>query len=658
MLSFFRNVLKSKIGAGIGLAVLVLITLAFVGGDLTGMNDSGGISPGKSVATVGKDNVDENGLALAAKSALTRVQQQDPTMTMKSLIAQGGLEQVLDELIDRTATAFFGKKIGVVAGDRLIDSEIARIPAFQGVDGKFDQNTFRQLLAQQGLSEKSLREDIAQGLIAQQLMLPAQFGTTMSTFAAKRYAALLDENRAGSVVALPSQLFFPAGQPSDADLQAFYKSHTGAFVRPERRVIRYAAFGEAAVKDVAAPTDAEIVKQYQADKALYAAQDNRKITQLIVPTEAAAKAVAAEVAGGKTLEAAAQAKGLSAAKLEFFSKDQLSGQFSPAVADAVFAAPVGKLAAPQKSALGWHLIRVEAEQKTPERALASVKDEIAAKLTETKKRAAFTDLLAKIEDEFSNGASLVEVAKSLGATVETTAPIVADGQVYGKPGETAPALLQPVLKTAFGMDQEKPQSAQVGGQPATPGAPATPPSYIVYDVTQITASAPAPFKEIVNDVKAAWALDKGGAAAKAAAIQIQAQLRQGKTVEQAVAATGKKLPVEQVSMSRATLTAALRSGRQVPPPVSLMFHMAKGTVKVQSAGQDRGWFVVLLKDVVPGKVESPQLVEGTQRELGGQLGQAYTDALGKAIRKEVGVTKHDKAIAAVRDQLAGSASAE
>ena len=655
MLSLFRNLLKSKIGAGIALAVLVLITLAFVGGDLTGLGDSTGITAGKSVATVGKDEVEENELGLAAKSALSRVQAQDPTMTMKVLIAQGGLEQVLDELIDRTATAFFGKKIGVVAGDRLIDSEIARIPAFQGVDGKFDQATFRQLLGQQGLSEKSLREDIAQGLIAQQLMLPAQFGTSMSTFAAKRYAALLDENRAGSVVALPSQLFFPAKEPNDADLQAFYKSHTNAFIRPERRVIRYATFGEDAVKAIPAPTDADIAKRYQADKSIYAAQDNRKITQLIVPTEAAAKAVAAEVAGGKTLEAAAQEKGLSAAKLEFFSKDQLSSQFSPAVADAVFAAPVGKLTAPQKSALGWHLIRVEDEQKKPERPLAAVKDEIVAKLSAEKKQAAFTDLLAKIEDEFANGASLVEVAKSLGATVETTAPVTANGQIYGKPGETAPALLQPVLKTAFGMDQEKPQTAQVGKDGNQVAAER---NFIVYDVTDITPSAPAPYKEIVGDVKAAWALDKGGAAAKAAALLIQTQIRQGKTVEQAVAAAGKQLPVEQVSMSRATLTAALRSGRQVPPPVSLMFHMAKGTVKVQSAGQDRGWFVVVLKDVVPGKVESPQLVEGTQRELGGQMGQAYTDALGKAIRKEVGVTKHDKAIKAVRDQLAGTASAE
>lgn len=655
MLSFFRNFLKSKIGAGIALLVLVLITLAFVGGDITGQRDSAGLVSGASVATVGKDDVEEGELALAAKSALTRVQGQDPTMTMKALIAQGGLEQVLDELIDRTATAFFGKKVGVVAGDRLIDSEIARIPAFQGVDGKFDQTTFRQLLAQQGLSEKSLREDIAQGLIAQQLMLPAQFGTTMSSFAAKRYASLLDENRSGSVVALPSQAFFPEKAPTDAELQAFYKAHTNAFIRPERRVIRYAAFGEDAVGNLAAPTAAEIAKRYETDKALYAPQDNRKITQLIVPTEAAAKAVASEVAGGKTLEAAAQEKGLSAAKLEFFSKQQLASQFSPAVADAVFATPTGKLTSPQKSALGWHLIRVEEEQKKPERPLAAVSDEIVAKLTEEKKRTAFTDLLAKIEDEFANGASLVEVAKSVGATVETTAPITANGQVYGKAGETAPAQIQPVLATAFGMDQEKPQASQVGKDATQFGGK----NYIVYDVTQITPSAPAPIKEITNDVKAAWALDKGSAAAKAAALKVQAAMRQGKTLEQAIAASGAKVPpVEQVSMSRATLTAALRSGRQVPPPVSLMFHMAKGTVKVQAAGQDRGWFVVVLKEVVPGKVDSPVLVEGTQRELGGQLGQAYTDALGKAIRKEVGVTKHDKAIAAVRRQLDGAGSAE
>ncbi|MCJ2186217.1 SurA N-terminal domain-containing protein [Novosphingobium beihaiensis] len=648
MLSFFRNFFKSKIGAAIALVALALIAIAFASGDIAGMRGSSGIGGGSSVATVGGEDIDSSTLKLGATRALERVKQQQPTATMKLLVAQGGVEQVLSDLVDRTAFYAFGKEHKVLPSDRLIDSEITQIPAFQGVDGKFDQNAFRQALAQQGISEQALREDIAHNLTAQELMAPATTGTVMPEYAAKRYAALLTETRTGAVAALPSLAFAPKKGPTDKQLAAFYKDHTDTFIRPERRVIRYATFDKTSVKEPAAPTDAEIAARYKANKANYAAQDRRRITQLIVPTEAAAKAVVAEVEGGKSLEAAAKEKGLTAANLAFFSREDLASQFSSDVSAAVFAAPVGKLAAPKKSALGWHVIRVDEEQKTPARTLADVKDEISKQLAQEKARKAFTDMAGNIEDQIDNGSSLEEVAKAFGLKVEKTAPVTADGQVYMKPGETAPNDLRPVLSTAFTMDQEEPQVA-----PAVPGQ-----SFVLFDVTDIMPSAPAPLSEIKDDVKEAWMIDTGSKAARAAAVKMQAEIGKGKTMEQALAAVGKPLPpVQNVSMSRPTLAAALRSGKQVPPPVSLLFHMAAGTVKVQSAMQDRAWFVVQLKKIEPGKVESEEMVKGARRELGQQLGQSYGDALAKAIRKDVGVTEHPNAIKTVRGELAGSGSA-
>lgn len=653
MLNFFRTAFKSKIGAAIALGLLVVIAIAFASGDIAGMRSST-LGDGNAVATVGDESIDANELSRAANTALERVKSREPTATMKLLVSQGGLDQVLGELIDRTALFVFGKDHGIVAGDRLVDSEITQIQAFQGVDGKFDQDAFRQALAQQGISEAALRKDIAQGLIAQQLIVPAQFGTVMPAYAAKRYAALLDETRSGSVVALPSLLFIPEKKPDDKALQAFYKAHSDEFIRPERRVIRYATFGEDAIKAPAAPTDAEIAARFKAQETKYAAKDDRKITQLIVPTDAAAKAIIAEVEGGKSLEAAAKAKGLDAASLEYFSREQLATQFSKAVSDAVFAAPVGKLAAPAKSALGWHVVRVDEEQKTPAKTLAEVKDELTKEIAETKRRAAFTDLLASIEDQFGNGANLVEVAKSLGATVEKTPPVIADGSIYMKPGESLPDGLKPLVSTAFSMEQEDPQVTQMGqGQNFAAGRP-----FVIYDVTEIIPSAPAPLKEIENDVKLAWALDAGSKAAKAAAIKMQADIRKGKTLAQAMASVGKQLPpVQSVSMSRQTLTQALQQGRQIPPPVSLMFHMAEKTVKVQAAGKNRGWFVVELGKIAPANVESGELVKSAQAELGNQLGDAYADAFGKAVRKELTVKKHEAVIKALRDRLAGTGSA-
>ncbi|EZP84879.1 Peptidyl-prolyl cis-trans isomerase D [Novosphingobium resinovorum] len=648
MLHFFRSFLKSKVGAIVGLVVLGLIALAFASGDIAGLGGSGSAAPGVAVATVGGEKVTTDELSLGAKRGLERVKQQSPTATMKQLIAEGGLQQVLDSLIDGVAFAVYGEKHGIVLSDRLVDSELTQIPAFQGVDGKFDQNVFRQALAQQGLSEQALREDIRKNMIAQELVVPAQIGSVMSEYAAKRYASLLSETRSGTVVALPSLLFAPDKQPTQAELATFYKAHTGQFVRPERRTIRYALVSADKIPAPAAPTDAEIAARFEANKAAYAAKDDRRITQLVVPTEPAAKAIVAEVEKGKSLEAAASEKGLSAAKLESFSREDLSRQFSAAVAQAVFAAPVGKLAAPQKSVLGWHVIRVDEEIKTPAKTLAEVKGDLTKQIAEEKTRKSYSDAFSKIDAQLSGGSNLAEVAKSLGAEVKQTPSLTADGQVYMKPGETMPAELQPLLKTAFEMGQEQPQVAEIEKGK----------SFAIYDVTDIQASAPAPLAQIQNDVKLAWAIDAGSKAAKAAALKMQAAIRKGQSIEQVMAASGKKLPApQQVSMSRPTLAAALQSGRQVPPPVSLMFHMAKNTVKVQSAEGERGWFVVQLKDIVPATIDSPDMIRRAQTELGQQLGQSYASALGAAMRKDVGVKRHDDAITAVRDQLAGTAAA-
>lgn len=646
MLSFFRTILKSKIGAALGLALLIVIAIAFASGDIAGIQGAGDSGGGATVATVGDESISAAELVRDTNRALERVKQQQPTATMKLLVAQGGVEQVLADLIDRAAFRVFGKDHGLAISNRLIDSEIAQIPAFQGVDGKFDQAVFRQALAQQGMSEGALRETLADGLAARQLLGPAQYATVLPEYAARRYASLLEERRSGSVVALPSLAFAPEKAPTDAQLTAFYKAHTDEFIRPERRVVRYATFGEDAMKAPAAPTDAEIAARYNANKAAYAAQHNRRLSQLIVPTEAAAKAIAAEVAGGKTLEVAAREKGLSAAQLEFFSKEELARQFSPDVAQAVFAAPVGKLATPKKSALGWHVIRVDEEQVKPERTLADVKGELSAQIAEEKRRQAFADMLANIEDQFAEGSSLADVAKAIGAKVEQTRPITADGRVYAT-SETAPPVLQPVLATAFAMEQEEPQVAEVERGK----------TFVLYDVTDIAASAPAPLAEIKDDVSDAWKLDAGSQAAKAAAQKMQAAIRKGKTLQQAVAYVGKPLPpIEEVAMTRPMLAAALRSGRPVPPPISLMFHMAKGTVKVQSAAEERGWFVVLLKDIEPGKVGA-EAVARTRDELGEQLAQTYGEAMAKAVRGIVGVERKPAAIQAVRDQLAGNAPA-
>jgi peptidyl-prolyl cis-trans isomerase D len=642
MLQFFRSFTKSKVGIGVTLAFLVLIALAFASGDVSSSGNFGGIAGGDRVATVGSKRISTSELSQSVSSAADNLRQKDPKLTLKAFLAEGGLDQVLSEMLDRTALAAFGEKHGVIAGDRLIDSEIAKISSFRGPDGNFSDALYRQTLQQRGLTDARVREDIAQGLIARQLMSPAEYGAVIARDAMVRYAGIITERRIGGIALLPSAAFGSATPPSDQELASYYAANRTKYIQPERRTVRYASFTEAALKSVPAPTEAEIAARYSANKALYAASETRRITQLILPTEAGANAVLAEVNAGKSLEAAASSKGLSAASIGSVSKAVLSGESSQAVADASFASPSGKIVGPVRSALGWHLMRVDAAETKAARSLDQVRAELTTQLAEIKRRAALTDFSAKIEEEFDGGASLADVAKQMGLTLSETPPLTSDGRVFGSATETAPPALARVLQTAFAMEgQNEPQLAEIEAGK----------TFVIFDVNQLAESAPAPLAEVKQAVAIDLQLSKGVIAAKAAALKVETMVKKGTDMAAAMASLNMALPpVDRVDMPREQISGQ----RDLPPPLTLLFAMSKGTVKLLRAPRNRGWYVVSLKDVVPGAVNpaDPRLA-GLQSELNGVMGRELSQQMLAAIRAEIGVKRNEPAIRSVGVKLVG-----
>lgn len=644
MIQLFRKFFSSKLGIVITLAFLGLIAIAFASMDISSTGVFGGVSGGDRVAVVGDERIDAAELSMNATSSLDQARQSDPTITMQAFIARGGLEGVMRQLIERTTIAEFARRHGMRASDRLIDSELLQIPAFRGPDGNFDQNAFRSALAQQGLSEAAVRADLGMGLLARQLLTPIGFSPTVPASMARQYAALLRERREGSIAMLPSTAFAPQGAPTNAQLQAYYQANRDDYIRPERRVIRYAAFGDEALGALPAPTAAQIAERYQRDRARYAASERRTLTQLVVPTEAAAQAIVAEVRGGKALADAAREKGLATTTVGPATQAELASTTSAAAAQAAFAAQQGALAQPARGGLGWYVMRVDTIDRQPARTLEQVRGEIATTLAAEQRQAALDDLTARIEEEFEEGRSLSDVARELNVEIASTAPATADGRIYGTPDETVPPILGRVLEVAFDMEEQEPQLAVV-----TPGE-----SFVVFDVGAITPSAVAPLAEIRNDVIANWRSDEGSKAAKAAADRILARMAKGSTLAQAVAAESKPLPAPQtLNLTRDQLA---QQGR-VPPQLALFFSMAERTTKKLEAPSDAGWYVVRLDDIeAPQVAANDPIVLGTIQQLGQITGNEYVEQFVRAAQREVGVERNQPAIDAVAAQLTGQAS--
>lgn len=644
MLTFFRGMFSSKIGVLLTLAFVGIIGIAFALGSVSGTS-FGGFSSGSKIATVGSEKISTTDLEAQFRSIITRLRQRNPQLSVKEFLAQDGLEEVLTYAMDGKAVIQWGEKYGLYVGDRLIDSEIAKNnPNIQTPDGKVDSALYRQLLASQGTTDTAFRTEQTQILMANLLVSSNAIGLKAPRKITGRYIAVLTEHRRGAIVTLPPAAFAPTTPPNDAEVNAWYNAHKADYIQPERRTIRYVSFTDAIVSNAAAPTDAEIAAAYDRNKAKYAPADKRKLSQMVLPTEAAAKEVIAQVAGGKTLEAAAQAKGLAVAPLGSLAKDAYALQSSPDIANAVFAGSNGKLVGPLKGPLGWLIVRIDARETTPGKSLEQAKPELVKELTDEKRKFEIASFGEKIEGELDKGATLGDMAKELGVTVTETAPLTANGAVFGQDAATAPAVLQRVVPAAFQMDGTgQPQLAEVEAGK----------TFVIFDVGKIALAAPPPLDAIRAQVAEDARIAKGEAAAKAAAEKVQAQLQKGVPVDVAVASLGVALPpVDHVDMDRLEVQ---KKGKNASRPLLMIFAMAKGKVRLMQGGRNHGWYVVTVSEVIPGKVDEkdPQF-DQFNKDIASQESQELGDQLRGGFRNEVGTTRNEENLGKLKTQLAGS----
>ncbi len=643
MIKFFRSFFQSKIGLAITFAFLALIALAFASMDVAGNSTFGGVSGGDRVAVVGDTRISTSDLSRRTTNAVNQIRRDDPTVSIRSFVAGGGVEEVLNQLIDRYALSTYARLHGLRAGDNLVNSEIMQISAFAGPDGNFSDASYRQALAQQGLTDAMIRSDLGDDLLERQLVAPAVLATTMPSKIARRYTALLKERRKGSIAFIPSALFAPKDGPSEKQLSEFYAETRSNYIRPERRVIRYASFGVGSLDSSVEPTAAEIAARYEKDKDQYAAKETRTLTQLIVPTQDAANSLRSRVSAGASLESVAREAGFSTTSVGPITREEYQASANSQVAQAVFAAERGAIAVPAKGALGWHVVRVDQIDRKPAQTLAQVTPAIRETMLGEKRVAALADLSARVEEQIDEGASLTEIAKDLGVEINTTPPLTGDGRVYGEPNRGSPPALQGAIETAFQMEEGEPQLAEiVRGQ-----------TFLVFETSQITPSASAPLAEIKPQVTAAWRIAQGSKLARQAADRVLKGT--AKPAELSMVMGKEKVslpPVDRVDLNRQELVT--QGNQKIPPPLALMFSMASGTVKKLQAPQNLGWFVVALENVAvdPVAAEDP-LVAAAQRDLSGALRSEYRRQLTGAVRDELGVERNENAIAAVRKQLTG-----
>ncbi len=358
--------------------------------------------------------------------------------------------RLLDQLIDERAIVAFADKYGFLVSKRLIDAEISQIPGTKGLNGEFSDQAYRQFLSQQQLTDAVVRQYVSADLLKRLMLTPVATNVRVPVGVATPYASMLMEAREGEAAIVPTTAFSAGLKPTDADLQSFYAANRGRYMIPEQRALRIARIGPAQVAGIVA-SDQEIAAYYNANQAQFGARETRNLSQAVVPDQATAAAIAARARAGGSLAAAAAPAGANAAvtTLPNQSRQAYASVAGAKPAAAAFAAASGAVVGPVQSDFGWVVVKVDSVNSQSGKTLAQAKSEIAARLTDAKRKTALGDLYNRIQNGIDDGQNFVEAAAQAKLPVETTPLIMGDGKSRANPAFQLPADLAPALKTGF-----------------------------------------------------------------------------------------------------------------------------------------------------------------------------------------------------------------
>jgi peptidyl-prolyl cis-trans isomerase D len=558
--------------------------------------------------------------------------QSNPGVSQTDFAKQGAVTVAADQLIGQTAVETLATSAGIAASERAIGAVIAGIPAFQ-TGGKFDEATYRRVIADQKLTEAELHQGIAGDLVRKQLLTPVTAALGVPADMARPYAQMLVDIHRGGVALVPVTASVP---PTEAEIAKFYADNKARFTVPERRAYRYATIDSAGIIASAAVSEAQIAAAFAKDPAKYGAAATRRLEQVVVPDEAKARVLVAAAATEGFGKAAQRIAGFGAADIDLGeqTREGFGKATSPAVADAAFAASVGSVTAPIKTAYGWHVVRVAALGAAG-KSLAQARATVEADLKKTAGTAALGDLVAAIEDGVEAGKSFADIAKEQQLAILAQTPVTKEGSAPGAPPLSGDAAA--IAAKAFRHEPGDGAAVEdLGGG-----------KLIVIETMAVTLAAPQPLAEIRAVVVAGAAQAKAMAAARGKADAVAAAVRKGQAFDAALAAQG--LPPSQPLAGRRI---DIAQQQQVPPMLQAFLETPKGSVQVLAGGL--GWVLIHTSAIEPGQIEAvPGLLEAGRRDIAAQVPEEFAAAFALAAERALGTTRNSKAITAIARRLSG-----
>ncbi len=306
--------------------------------------------------------------------------------------------QHLDNMIDRKLIAQVSLSTGLAVDDGALATAIREMPIFE-VDGEFNQQVYQSRLVSLGMTPAQYENEMRAELIMDQYPGTIMSSAIATEFELKELARLQDQSRSFKAIIVKAEIPetdagteqqdeaddtesvddttdkpAPAAAVDEAELTAWYETHTDSYRSPEQVIVEYVELDASTLTDNMEPDEDQLRARFEEQKARFITPESRKAAHILIAVSSDADEAAIESARQKAEDIAAQARdGADFSELaRTYSEDAGSanlggdlgwvepGFMVQAFEDALYGLTLAKpLSEPVQTGFGWHIIRLE-----------------------------------------------------------------------------------------------------------------------------------------------------------------------------------------------------------------------------------------------------------------------------------------------------------
>lgn len=604
--------IRSRAGSAVVKALFVLLIVTF---GIWGIGDIFRNRPtDTAVAEVDGRSIEANALQTALQPALERLSQRlGEQVDLHQAKRMGIVDAVLGELIDDSLLDQQARQMQLEVSDTVIRDAITQDPMFRGADGSFNRNAFEAMLAANHMTEAQYVDRMRREVPREALLIAITAGVDAPAPIVDRLYSYRNEKRVAEIVTVPDAGVGDVGQPSEAQLKAFYDAHQDLFRAPEYRGFTLASLTPAAFAQKIQIPEAKLKSAYEQRQYEFVLPERRQLQQILAPSEDQAKAAEAAIAASKDwTEIARTIAGQNPQTIDLglLKRDELPKNLG----DAAFALPPGKPSEPIRSPLGWHILRVVRIVPPTTESFDEAKAKLAADLAHSEAIDRLYTVANHVDDAIAGGATLEEAAAQFGLEKTVIAAVDEKGAGRDDKNVSLPVAPAEVLKLAF--TTEEGRTSRV--------IQAADGSIFVLRLDKVIPPSVRPLAEVRDKAIAGWQDGKRKELAEKEATSLAAEVKPGVDLSTLAAAKGLKA-VTSPAFQRHGDTAA-----GVPPAlVEKLFGAKPGGVV--TASDATASYVAQLTKIEEPKAATKGGAQNLSREIAGairaDLGEEYTRAL-------------------------------